>query len=74
MKTKLNLTIDKDLIPKCKSYAKARGKSVSQLVEELLREKTEKGEPTFSTKWRGQFKSVKKSGVRYEKLKKRYLS
>ena len=74
MKTKLNLTIDEDLVPLSKEYARSRGMSVSQLVEELLREVTENDGPTFSEKWRGIFRPSRKQGPRYEKLKERYLS
>jgi len=73
MKTRLNLTIDENLIPKTKNYAKSHGISVSQLVEDLLRKTTVKEEPTFSLKWRGQFKPINKNEPRYEKLKDRYL-
>ncbi len=74
MKTKLNLTIDEELVPLSKEYARSRGISVSQLVEELLREATENDGPTFSEKWRGRFKPARKEGPRYEKLKDRFLS
>jgi hypothetical protein len=73
MKTKLNLTIDEELVPVTKEYASRRGMSLSQLVEELLREVTSNDGPTFSDKWRGRFKPSKKEGPRYEKLKKRLL-
>lgn len=72
MKSKLNLTIDQDLIPLSKKYARSRGLSVSKLVEDLLRIVTQKEKPTFSEKWRGQFKVTHKRGPRYEKLKHRY--
>ena len=73
MKTRLNLTIDENLIPRTKKYAKSHGISVSQLVEDLLRETTKKEEPGFSSKWRGRFKPVKKNEPRYEIFKDRYL-
>ena len=73
MKTKLNLTIDINLIPISKNYAQIQGISLSQLVENLLREKTSEIKPTFSEKWRGQFNVSEKNDARYNKLKKRYL-
>lgn len=73
MKTKLNLTIDENLVPKSKRYAKTKGLSVSQLVENMLREVTQKQENSFSQKWRGKFKAVEKEEMRYKKLKERYL-
>lgn len=73
MKTKLNLTIDKDLIPKSKAYARLRGKSVSQLVEEMLRQITSGEERQFTTRWRGKFSVAENTDPRFKKLKQRYL-
>lgn len=73
MKTKLNLTIDEELIPISKEYAKSEGVSLSRLVENLLRKVTQKQQNTFSEKWQGQFKEAEKEGERYRKLKKRFL-
>ena len=42
MKTKLNLTINSKLVPNSKEYARKKGKSVSQLVEELLEKELDK--------------------------------
>lgn len=72
MKTKLNLTIEKELVPRTKAFARKHGKSVSELVEELLREVTDKSSSTFSKKWRGRFKLAQKDGPRFKKLKERY--
>jgi len=74
MKLKMNLTIDKELVPQSKKYAKKHGISVSQLVEELLRETIRNDKPSFSTRWRGKFKTAEKDDVRFTKLKERYLS
>jgi hypothetical protein len=74
MKTKLTLTVEKSLIPKSKQYARRMGKSVSQLVEDLLREKIGENKTSFSSRWRGQFRSEPKETPRYEKLSDRYLS
>ncbi|MFQ5708211.1 MAG: DUF6364 family protein [bacterium] len=74
MKAKLNLTIEEELIPLCKEYARAQNMSVSQLVETLLRQVTAKEEATFSEKWRGRFQAARKHGAKYDKLAKRYLS
>ena len=73
MKIRLNLTIDEDLIPKTKKYAKSHGISLSQLVEDLLRDTTLKEKSSFSSKWKGQFKLVEKDESRYKKMKERYL-
>lgn len=74
MKTKLTLTVEKSLISKSKVYARRMGKSVSQLVEELLKEKISQTEKRFSARWRGKFKSVPKETPRFEKLNDRYLA
>ncbi len=74
MKTKISLTIDKDLLPKSKEYAKKSGISLSQLVEALLRNVIEKdGEgSTFSERWRGKLSLQEKDEVRSKKLRNRY--
>jgi hypothetical protein len=51
MRTKLTLRLDEDLIDQAKSFAKKRGKSVSQLVADYfasLANKPEKGEKDLS--------------------------
>lgn len=73
MKTKLNLTIENDLVQKSKKYAKAKGISVSKLVENMLRDVTQKHQDSFSQKWQGKFKAVEKNEIRYKKLEERYL-
>lgn len=72
MKSKLNLTIDKDLIPLSKTFARKKGKSVSELVESLLREVITRESPSFAEKWRGRFQVVTKDDPRFEHLKERY--
>ncbi len=72
MKTKLNLTIDEELVPRVKQYARQRGKSVSELVEEWLRETAGQSEALFSKKWRGAFRLDDKEESRYKRLKERY--
>ena len=72
LKTKLNLTIDKELVPKSKEYAIKKGKSVSKIVEELLWAVTKEASGSFSKKWKGKLKLTAKNSTRYNKLKKRY--
>jgi antitoxin component of RelBE/YafQ-DinJ toxin-antitoxin module len=72
MKTKLTLSIDKKLIPESKKFARRYGKSVSQLVEELLNEKINKNNIGFSKKWLGKFEVAEKEDLRYKKLQDRY--
>ncbi|RMD92537.1 MAG: hypothetical protein D6814_16720 [Calditrichaeota bacterium] len=72
MKTRINLTIEEELIPLTKQYAKEHGKSVSELVESMLRELLLAESPTFSEKWRGRFTLDQKNDPKFEKLRKRY--
>ncbi len=37
MKTKLTVTVDREILPKAKRYARARGVSLSSLIEDALR-------------------------------------
>lgn len=37
-KTKLTVTIDSDVLPRAKEYARARGVSLSSIIEDVLRE------------------------------------
>ena len=72
MKTKLNLTIDEDLVPKTKAFARKKGMSVSELVEEYLKKITDQPSLSFSEKWCGKFTISEKKRPRFEKLKDRY--
>lgn len=72
MKTKLNLTIDEELIPRSRIFARKQGKSISQIVEELLRKHISKEEKTFSEKWKGSLSLKYKDDERFKKLKERY--
>ena len=72
MKKKLNITIEKSLVPEAKAYARTQDLSLSQLIENLLKERTAQGGIAFSTKWRGRFQIVEKEDARYKKLKERY--
>jgi predicted CopG family antitoxin len=44
MKTKLTLTIEQDVIEKAKNYAKAKGHSLSEIIENYLKMITYEGE------------------------------
>lgn len=72
MKTKLNLTIDEELVPVCKELARNRGQSLSELVESLLCDLLMTEQPSFSEKWRGRFTAVQEDSIRYQHLKKRF--
>ncbi len=73
MKTRLNLTLDQDLILLSKEHAQSKGMSVSEFVEELLRKAIVDDGSTFSEKWRGKFNEAGKQGPRHERLKERFL-
>jgi hypothetical protein len=73
MKTKLTLTIDDELIPRAKRYAKAKGTSLSALVELALRRVTiESSQSSFSKRWRGKLSIEATDDARYRVLAERY--
>ena len=74
MKTKLTVTIDRDLLPKAKRYARARGVSLSELIEAGLRRASGEADgPTFSSRWRGTFTARATDDDRYRALARKYL-
>lgn len=73
MKTKLTITIDRDVLPKAKRYARARGVSLSSLIEGALRELSEPDRPSFALKWRGRFVPAERDDERYRALAEKYL-
>ncbi len=73
MKRKLTLSVEEELVEYGKQYAAQQHKSLSQVVEEALREIREAGQPTFSQRWRGKFAKRNRPGdPRMEYLEKRY--
>lgn len=76
MKSKLTITVEEALIPRAKQYARGKKKSLSALIEDLLKRATDSSEKSFSQKWRGAFEATTKSkkDPRFEYLSKRYLS
>lgn len=73
MKTKLTVTIDEELLPIAKDYARSRGVSLSQLIERALREMSEAGRPSFSERWRGKLRASNRRDQRYRRLAEKYL-
>ena len=73
MKTKLTVTIDEHLVPKAKRYARSRGLSLSQLIENALREMGAGEAMPFSHRWRGKFRPTRRRDTRYRVLAKKYL-
>jgi post-segregation antitoxin (ccd killing protein) len=73
MKTKLTITIDAELIPKAKRYARARGVSLSSVIEDALRELAAGEEPSFADRWRGRFEPASRADERFRALAEKYL-
>ncbi len=73
MKTKLTVTIDERLVPKAKQFARSRGLSLSQLIENALREMGADEAGSFSRRWRGKFLLARHDDARYRALAKKYL-
>ena len=73
MKTKLTLSIDARLIPRAKRYARARGVSLSSVVEEALQRLASDESPSFVERWRGRFEADSKDDERFRALAEKYL-
>lgn len=74
MKQKLTITIDAELLPIAKRYARARAVSLSSLIEQSLRAMTAEAEASFATRWRGAFRAAERpDDCRYDALAKKYL-
>ena len=72
MKTKLTVTVDRDLLPRAKRFAKEQGVSLSSLIEEALRDLTDSGRPSFVDRWRGTFVLADRDDERYRSLLDKY--
>ncbi len=73
MKTKLTITVDREILPRAKRYARARGVSLSSLIEDALRGLTEPDRPSFADRWRGRFAPSERDDERYRALAEKYL-
>jgi hypothetical protein len=74
MKTKVTVSIEEELIPRAKRFARRKGISLSELVETSLRSVTEESVDTsFSQRWRGKFHLAPSEDERSKALAKRYL-
>ena len=73
MKTKLTITVDAKVLPRAKRYARARGVSLSSLVEDALRQLSGGEAPSFSSRWRGRFEPATKDDERFQVLAEKYL-
>jgi hypothetical protein len=73
MKTKLTLTVDEDLVPRAKRYARERGVSLSSVVEDALRQLTSpEPEASFVDRWRGSMRLADRTDDRYQALVEKY--
>jgi hypothetical protein len=72
MKTKLTVTVDRDLIPVAKQMARERGVSLSSIIEGALRQMTEPLAPTFSQRWKGAFEWTDREDPRARALREKY--
>lgn len=72
MKTKLTITVDRDVLPRAKRHARARGVSLSSLIEGALREMVEPVGPSFTEKWRGSLQLAKRDDDRFKALEEKY--
>ena len=73
MKRKLTITVDEELIPVAKRYARSRGVSLSSLIEDSLREATIERSQSFAARWKGKFQPADRDDPRYDALAKKYL-
>jgi post-segregation antitoxin (ccd killing protein) len=73
MKTKLTITVDREILPQAKRYARAQGVSLSSLIEHALREMAEPDRPSFASRWRGRFVPAEREDERYRALAEKYL-
>ncbi|MCE2458663.1 MAG: hypothetical protein J4G14_12770 [Dehalococcoidia bacterium] len=74
MKQKLTITVDAELIPVAKRYARSKGVSLSSLIEKSLREISGENRPTFASRWRGKFQAAdREDDPRYDALARKYL-
>ena len=73
MKKKLTITVDEDLLPRAKRHARARGVSLSSLIEASLREMAAGDTPSFASRWRGRFEAAARNDERYRALARKHL-
>ena len=73
MKQKLTITVEGELVPKAKRYARSRGVSLSSLIETELRGLVSGESASFASRWRGGFEPAEREDARYEALARKYL-
>ena len=73
MKHRLTLTVDPEVILQAKRHARARGVSLSSLVEQGLRDVVDEGAPSFAARWRGRLQPADGDDPRHAALARKYL-
>jgi len=73
VKRKLTVTVDAEMLPMAKRYARSRGVSLSSLIEQSLRGLVNEDRPSFASRWRGKLRLANRGGTRYDALEKKYL-
>ena len=73
MKKKLTITVDDELVPRAKRYARSRGVSLSSLIEASLRELAAEDTPSFASRWKGRFEAAGRDDDRYRALARKHL-
>ena len=73
MKQKLTITVEAELVPIAKRFARSQGVSLSSLIEQSLRELAGDSAPSFASRWRGKFDAAERDDPRYNALAKKYL-
>jgi hypothetical protein len=71
VRTKVTLTVDREVLPRAKRYARRRGISLSKLVEDDLKRLTAISEG-FSSRWRGKLKLAPKTDPRFSRLAEKH--
>lgn len=73
MKKKLTITIEEELVPRAKRYARGRGVSLSSLIEAALRQITApEDRKSFADRWRGTMILAERDDERYRALAEKY--
>ena len=74
MKQEPTVTLDAELVPAAKRYARSLGVSLSSLIEQSLREIVNDQElSSFWQRWRGQFQQAENDNARYKAPTRKYL-
>ena len=73
MKKKLTVTVDAELLPAAKRYARSRGVSLSSIIERSLSELVGEQTLSFASRWRGQLQAAHRDDPRFEALSRKYL-